>query len=126
MLTEITGTNVFTIADVKSGYWHVPLDRDSSLLTTFNTALGRMRWLRMPFGLSVAPEEFQRRLDDNLEGLEGVKPIVDDILVWGEGDFLQEAIKCHDKRLRALFERCKEKNITLNREKFQLRKTELS
>ena len=36
----------------------------------------------MPFGISVAPEEFQKRnSDDNLERLQGVKDIADDILI---------------------------------------------
>ena len=79
----------------------------------------------MPFGISVAPEEFQRRIDENLEGLEGVKAIADDILVWGDGDTYEEAITDHDKRLIVLLERCQQKNIKLNKEKFQLKKTEL-
>jgi hypothetical protein len=35
------------------------------------------------FGISPAPEEFQRRLDEVLEGLKGVKAIHDDILIYG-------------------------------------------
>ena len=35
----------------------------------------------MPSGISVAPKQFQRRIDENLEGLEGVKAIADDILI---------------------------------------------
>ena len=79
----------------------------------------------MPFGISVAPKEFQRSVDENLEGLEGVKVIADDILIWGDGETIDEATVSHDKRLLTLLERCKQKNITLNKEKFQLRKTEL-
>ena len=79
----------------------------------------------MPFGISVAPEEFQRRIDKNLEGLDGVKTIADDILVWGDGETIEEATVSHDKRLLTLLERCKKKNIKLNKDKFQLRKTEL-
>ena len=78
----------------------------------------------MPFGISVAPEEFQRRIDKNLEGLDGVKTIADDILVWGDGETIEEATVSHDKR-QTLLERCKKKNIKLNKDKFQLRKTEL-
>ena len=80
----------------------------------------------MPFGISVAPEEFQRRIDENLEGLEGAKTIAEDILVWGDGETIEEATVSHDKRLLTLLERCKKKNIKLNKDKFQLRKTELS
>ena len=38
------------------------------------------------FGISVAPEEFQRIIDENLGGLEDVKAIVHDILIWGDDD----------------------------------------
>ena len=80
----------------------------------------------MPFGISVAPEEFQIRIDEKLEGLDGVKAIADDILIWGDRETIEEATASHDKRLLTLLERCKQKNIKLNKEKFQLRKTELS
>ena len=85
-----------------------------------------MRWNRMPFVIRVAPEEFQRRIDENLEGLDGVKAIADDILIKGEGETIEQATASHEKRLLTLLERCKQKNIKLNKEKFQLRKTELS
>ena len=64
--------NFFTVADAKNGFWHVPLDDESSYLTTFGTPWSRYRWTRMPFGISPAPEEFQRRLDNALQGLDGV------------------------------------------------------
>ena len=70
----------------------------------------------MPFGISPAPEEFQRRLDTALGGLEGVVPIFDDILIFGVGE-TKEAIENHDQRLKSLFERCRNKGIKLNKEK---------
>ena len=78
----------------------------------------------MPFGISVAPEEFQRRIDGNLED-DGVKAIADDILIWGDGETIEEATANHDERPLTLVERCKQKNIKLSKEKFQLRKIEL-
>ena len=104
LLTEISNAKVFTLADIKSAFWHVPLDEPSSLLTTFNTPVGRMKLNRMPFGISVAPEEFQRRIDESLEGLEGTKAIADDILIWGDGNTIEEATSNHDARLSALLE----------------------
>ena len=38
------------------------------------------------FGISVAPEEFQRIIDENLGVLESVKAIIDEILIWGDDD----------------------------------------
>ena len=122
LLTEICNAKVFTLADIKCAFFHVPLDKESSLLTTFNIPLGRMKWNRMPFGLNFAPEESQKRTDENLECFEGVKVIADDILIWGDGDTTKEATANPDKRLLALLVRCQQKNIKLNKEKFQLSK----
>ena len=57
------------------------------------------------FGISVAAEEFQRIIDENLGGLESVKAIVDDILIWGEDDSFEEATASHDKKLLAFLKR---------------------
>ena len=73
------------------------------------------------FCRSSAPEEFQKRLLDALEGLEGIICIADDILVYGEGDAKEDALKDHDRRLVALMERCASKNIKLNAEKFKFK-----
>ena len=45
----------------------------------------------MPFGIKSAPEEFQRRLDEILEGLENIAVTYDDILIFGSGDTMEEA-----------------------------------
>ena len=57
--TRLHGARVFTVLDVRKGFWHVELEEDSSFLTTFNTPFGRYRWKRMPFGICSAPEVFQ-------------------------------------------------------------------
>jgi hypothetical protein len=49
-------------------------------------------WHRMPFDICPAPEVFQRKLQEALEGLDGVYPVADDILIVGEGDTDEEAI----------------------------------
>ena len=125
LLPELTNAKAFSVVDAKNGFWHVELDEESSYLTTFGTPWGRYRWTRMPFGISPAPEEFQRRLVQALEGLDGVSPIFDDILVFGVGETREEALKDHDKR-RALFERCRCKGIRLNRDKVKLRLSEVT
>ena len=89
LLTEISNAKVFSLAGIKSAFRHITLDKESSLLMTFNMPLRRMRWNRMPFGISLIPEKFQRRIDENLKGLEGVKAIVDDILIWGDDDTIE-------------------------------------
>ena len=38
---ELHDSKYFTLIDGKSGYWMVGLDKESSLLTTFNTPYGK-------------------------------------------------------------------------------------
>ena len=41
----------------------------------------------MPFGISSAPEVFQRRMHEVIEGLQGVEVVADDLVVVGFGDW---------------------------------------
>ena len=72
----------------------------------------------MPFGISPAPEHFQQKLDQNLEGLLGVFRIFDDLLITDKGSIITEAAKDHDSNLKRFLERCRELNIKLNKDKF--------
>ena len=123
--TRLSKARVFSQLDAKNGYWQVQLDSESSYLTTFNTPFGRYRWLRLPFGIKTAPEEYQRRIHESLQNLNGIDDIVDDSLCVGEGDTYESAVEDHDKNLIALLERCREKNIKLNPKKLQFRKQEV-
>lgn len=111
---------VFSVVDANHGFWQVQLDEESSKLCTFNTPYGRYRFLRLPFGVSSAPEVFQKCIAQRLEGLEGVVNIVDDILVWGEDE------EQHDRRLRALMDRIRSINLKLNKDKCKIRRTEIT
>ena len=114
ILPRLNKAKVFSTVDLKCGFWQVRLDNESADLTTFNTPSGRYRWLRMPFGISSEPEEFQKRQHEAVEGLPGVISVHDDLLVYGEGDAEHEAMVDHDKNMRARMESCKEQNITIN------------
>ena len=59
----------------------------------------------MPFVVSPAPEEFQRRIDIALEARPGQKAIADDIVVFGVGD-RKKALEYHDRNLGEVFNRC--------------------
>ena len=79
----------------------------------------------MPFGLSTAPEEFQRRQHEVLEGLSGVEVIADDILVYGSGDTKEQAVLDHDRNLIGVLERARKCNLKLNKQKMKLRMSEV-
>jgi len=79
----------------------------------------------MPFGITPAPELFQMKLDQNLEGHRGVFKIADDILITGQGDTAVEADQDHDRNLKALLDQCRERNIKLNMSKFTFKCTDV-
>jgi len=126
MLPYLNNAKVFSKFDLANRYWHVELTEESSLLTTFATPYGRYRWKRLPFGLNVSSEIFQKRLLQALEGLDGVFCVADDIIVFGRGDTKEQAYLDHDKNLRQLMIRCTEVGIKLNREKSEFRKDSVS
>ena len=116
--TKLSKAKVFSVLHAKSGVWQVKLDDVSSRLNTFNT---RYRWLRMPFGISPVPEEFQRRTNNTFADLKGTAVIADDLLVYGEGDDIETATTDHDKNLRSVLEKARERNLKINKEKVRLR-----
>lgn len=124
ILPDMSKAKVFTVCDVKSVFWHVKLEEKSSYLTTFSTPFGRYRWLRMPMGISPAPEVFQRKLTQALDGLPGLYIIADDVLITGQGETHEAAEQDHDVKLKLFLERCRQKNIKLNPDKFKLRQSE--
>ena len=93
-LAKLKDSKVFTKLDANSGFWQIPLDEESRLLTTFVTPFGRYCFNRLPFGISSAPEIFQRAMSRILEGLDGMVCHMDDILIHGETQEL------HDSRVR--------------------------
>jgi len=96
--------------DANSGFWQISLSAESSLLTTFITPFGRYSFKRLPFGITSAPEHFQRRMSTLLEGIEGVVYLMDDILVY------RTTQSQHDERLFRVLQRLQSVSLTLNRE----------
>ena len=60
---KLTDVTVITVSDCSKGYWHQPLDEESSFLTTVNTEIGQFRFTMMPLGATIAGDVFQRKID---------------------------------------------------------------
>ena len=99
LLPDLSKARIFSSFEAKDGFYQVSLDDESRKLTTFWTPLGRYRYLRMPFGITLAPEVFESKLHECLAHLPGVKVIRDDILVVGCGDTDSEALVNHDQNV---------------------------
>ena len=110
-LALLSGATLYSKLDANSGFWQIPLLKESRPLTTFINPFGRSHFNKLPFGIPCAPELFQRRMNQMLEGLEGVVFLVDDVLVFGSNR------EEHDARLSAVLQRLEKVGATLNKEK---------
>ena len=82
ILPKLTNAKYFSILDVKSGYWSLELDENSSYLTTFCYMYGWIYFFRLPFRLSCSSDIFQYMIDNLFHYLEIACSITDDMLAW--------------------------------------------
>ena len=69
MYAKLKGAQVFSTIDLRSGYHHIALGKNSRAKTAFVTPFGKYRFLMVPFGLAQAPAYFQLLMNKVLEGL---------------------------------------------------------
>ena len=104
-------SHFFTKLDAHHGYWSIVLDQDSSLLTTFNSPIGRYCFLQLPFGLVCPQDIFQKKMDQILEECQGGIGITDDITIHGHTEAE------HDARLRDLMRIAHKYDLVFNPQK---------
>ena len=104
----------FAKVDFLKGFYQIPLSPCSQYATAFICERGTFVYLRAPMGLNASGDEFCRRSDDALAGLEGTIKLIDDVLVFGDTeDQLYE-------RLEAVIQRCQGSGITLSSNKIDI------
>ena len=119
IISDLNGATTFSKLDLNQGYHQLELTPESRDATTFSTQDGLWRYKRLNFGVSSASEIFQHAIARALSGIDGVKNMSDDIIVYGKTKAE------HDRNLRNVFIRLRESNITLNRKKCEFNFTEL-
>ena len=113
---ELAGARVYTKADALKAFLQIHLTHEASLLMTFNSHRGRLRFLRMPFGAKMSQDVFQLRMDAILEQCPGVIGIHDDMVIFGVDQ------EDHDANLINLLNVCQKEGLVLNSKKLELRR----
>lgn len=103
-LAKLSKSRVFSKLDANSGFWQLPLDKESHLLTTFITPYGCYCFNNLPFGITSALEIFQHTMTSILGDLKGV----DDTLVHAATQVE------HDEQLRTVLKQLQEAGVMLN------------
>ena len=80
-LDGLQGARVFTMLDIRSGYWQLPLRECDRKKTAFRTRRGLFHWKVMPFGVRNGTASYQRMMATVLQGIRGVLVYIDDVII---------------------------------------------
>ena len=113
---DLARATVYTMADALKAFLQIHLTHEASLLTTFNSHRGRLRFLWMPFGAKMSQDVFQLWMDAILEQCPGVIGIHDNMVIFGVDQ------EDHDANLINLLNICQKEGLVLNSKKLELRR----
>ena len=108
-LEALSGMQLFSTLDLRSGYWQVPMEDAAKEKTAFSAGRGLWQFRVMPFGLCNAPATFERLMEHVLSGLPLSVALVyiDDVLVPGR------TFADHLSNLHTVFQRIRSANLKL-------------
>ena len=116
---ELHGKRVFSKVDLLKGFHQIPMEEEDIAKTGVITPFGLFEFLRCPFGLKNAPQDFQRLMDELLGEIPHVFVYLDDILIASVDE------QQHLKDLEEVFRILDENGLTINRDKCELGKPSL-
>lgn len=111
LVESSAGRSFYCNLDLRDAYYQVKLDSESRDLTTFSDGLNLYRFCRLPFGLSVSPAIFTRKIQEVLAPLlkQGwCRNYLDDVVLWA--DSFDQMLN----RLSQTFTRLSEMGVKLN------------
>ena len=114
IFAKLEGSQIYSTFDMRSGYYHLELDKESQAKTAFvlgGPIGGKWEFKVCPFGLTQAPAYFQRLIHQVLEGLPFAFGYLDDILVFSK------SIEEHIMHVRQLFDRLRKASLKLTERK---------
>lgn len=69
VIQRLLNAKVFTTLDLKNGFFHVPIERDSQKYTAFVTHNGQYEFRYVPFGISNSHAVFCRYISSTFWGI---------------------------------------------------------
>ena len=82
MYAKLKGAKFFSTIDLRSGYYHIALGKDSRAKTAFVRPFGKYEFLQVPFGLAQAPAFFQHLMNKVLDNCSFAMTYLDDIIIF--------------------------------------------
>ena len=116
---RLKGSKVYSGFDAQSGYYHMELSAKARPKSAFVTPTDKYEFTRCPFGLTQATAYFQRLINKVLVGLDFAFGYLDNILIHSPD------VPTHLVHMRQLFQRLREADFKLNREKWNFFKSHI-
>ena len=111
MCTKLKGAKFFCTIELRSGYYHIALGKDSRAKTAFVTPFGKYEFLQAPFGLAQAPAFFQHLMNKVLDNCPFAMTYLDDIIIFSD---MQEENLVH---IEEIFKRLEAADLKMKRSK---------
>lgn len=111
----LSGSKWFSVLDLRSGYYQIPMSEEDKEKTAFICPLGFFQFERMPQGISGAPATFQRLMEKAVGDMHFLQVLVylDDIIVFGK------TLEEHEHRLLKVLDRLEEVGLKVSIDKCQ-------
>lgn len=121
-LHSMSGSKWFTVLDLRSGYYQIPMNESDKEKTAFICPLGFYQFERMPQGISGAPATFQRVMEKTVGDMNFLEVLVylDDLIVFGR------TLEEHEERLLKVLDRLQEEGLKLSLDKCQFGRTSVT
>ena len=94
------------------GYYHFKLSEQLAEMCTFMLPFGMYRYKRLPMGLSISPDFFQKCMTQLFGDLPFVKCYLDDIAIFSNGTY-----EDHMEKVSIVLQHLKEKGLQINARK---------
>ena len=87
MYANLCGANISTTLDLRSGYYHIALDKESKAKTAFVTPFGRYEFNAVPFSLAQTPVYFQQLISIVLQDCSDFSmAYLDNIIIFSQNE----------------------------------------
>ena len=111
MYAKLKGAKFFSTIDLRSGYYHIALGKDSRAKTPFVMPFGKYKFLQVPFGLAQAPAFFQHLMNKVLDNCPFAMTYLDDIIIFSDTE------KEHLAHIEETFKRLEATDLKMKRSK---------